>query len=402
MDSFKSIVLTGVVAYAMYYKKYYGQIPKFYAKHGGVFSKFLQKHVKTIKESYWPLYYMPSGRYQTILATLLPAPSNNVDYHKEILVSSDGGQFGLAWAGEPATSDTDKVLLISPGLTSATKTNYVQSLILEMTKQGFKCALIVNRGLELPLLTPRAYCATHIMDLTTCVHHIKQKCPEASLYGLGISLGGVILGQYLSSTSDKSCLDAAFICCSPFDTVASSESIEKWDNWLLYGYHLTKSLKGFYEKSQHVFTGVVDHDAVMSSKSIREFDSNFTAKTFGYQNVDQYYQDAKMTETKILSIRIPTLYLLADDDAFVPPESNPYETICKSNYVAMILTSGGGHVAHLQGSSPFDTPYYVTVLTDYLRAIDENHVELKHIDEDESATPPSQTIFPQTAEADCF
>ena len=38
--------------------------------------------------------------------------------------------------------------------------------------------------------TPRAYCATHTIDLSHAISQIKFACPNAKLYAAGFSLGG--------------------------------------------------------------------------------------------------------------------------------------------------------------------------------------------------------------------
>jgi len=376
LEHFNScIVVTGCLVYFFYYRRYYGQAPKFYAMPKGKFTKFLETHVKSIKAEYWPFYFMPSGRYQTILATLLP--STNVHFIRETLVTVDGGQFSLAWANQKGSVDTKELLFISPGLVSKTNTNYVQQLIHEMSKKGYQCVMIVNRGLELPLLTPKAYCATHTVDIDLAAIYVRKTCPNASILGVGISLGGVILSHYLSKRGKNSDFLAAFVCSSPFNTVATSASLEQWDNWLLYGFHVTQNLKYFYMKSKDKFEGLVDHNAVMSATSVREFDKAFTARTFGYETVDQYYEDAMMTDNKILSIQTPTLYLYADDDAFVPVDSIPDEIMSKNEFIASVVTQGGGHVAHLQGLNPLQPPYYLTTLADYAKAVFTNQDQLR-------------------------
>lgn len=58
----------------------------------------------------------------------------------------------LAWGFNKGDHKTEKVLLISPGLLSTSKANYIQTVVANMDKLGYKCVLIVNRGLEVPLL----------------------------------------------------------------------------------------------------------------------------------------------------------------------------------------------------------------------------------------------------------
>lgn len=56
---------------------------------------------------------------------------------------------------------------------------------------------------------------------------------------------------------------------------------------------------------------------VRQSQTIREFDSNFTARHFGYKNVEEYYSSASLHD-KLHLIQVPTLCLSAADDPFQP------------------------------------------------------------------------------------
>lgn len=56
---------------------------------------------------------------------------------------------------------------------------------------------------------------------------------------------------------------------------------------------------------------------IQQSQTIREFDSNFTARHFGYKNVEEYYSNATLHD-KLHLIQVPTLCLNAADDPFQP------------------------------------------------------------------------------------
>ncbi len=58
-----------------------------------------------------------------------------------------------------------------------------------------------------------------------------------------------------------------------------------------------------------------DLDAVLSSKTIKEFDDRFTSRQFGYSDVKEYYSDACLVG-KLKQMRIPVLALNAEDDPF--------------------------------------------------------------------------------------
>ena len=54
----------------------------------------------------------------------------------------------------------------------------------------------------------------------------------------------------------------------------------------------------------------------------------------------------------------------------------PLDAISRSDYVSLALTSGGGHVAHLNGINPYNTPFYVEVAVDFLHAVANNTQDL--------------------------
>ena len=54
----------------------------------------------------------------------------------------------------------------------------------------------------------------------------------------------------------------------------------------------------------------------------------------------------------------------------------PLEAISQSDFVALAMTSGGGHASHLCGMNPLSTPYYVDMFLHYLTAVIEHSAEL--------------------------
>lgn len=68
---------------------------------------------------------------------------------------------------------------------------------------GARCIVFNFRGRGgHALKTARTYCASNSEDLAAVIDHIRALYPDAPLLALGVSLGGIILGNYLANESE--------------------------------------------------------------------------------------------------------------------------------------------------------------------------------------------------------
>lgn len=85
---------------------------------------------------------------------------------------------------------------------------------------GARVAVFNNRGLGgVALKTPRLYCAANVEDLTEVIAHIKNTHPNSKMGATGISMGGLILGNYLATNGvgARQYLTACQIISVPWD-----------------------------------------------------------------------------------------------------------------------------------------------------------------------------------------
>lgn len=81
----------------------------------------------------------------------------------------------------------------------ASQAEYIKCLVMAAKIIGVRTVVFNNRGLGgIELKTPRLYCAANIEDLSEVVNHIKKLNPDVKLGGAGISMGGLILGNYMA------------------------------------------------------------------------------------------------------------------------------------------------------------------------------------------------------------
>ncbi|KAG8133516.1 hypothetical protein E2320_011292, partial [Naja naja] len=165
--------------------------------------------------------------------------------------------------------------------------------------------------------TPRTYCAANTEDLETIIDYIHKLYASAALMAAGVSMGGMLLLNYLGKTGKKTPLKAAAVFSAGWNAFESADSLEKPVNWLLFNYYLTSCLKSSVTRHRQVFDKLFNMNLVMKAKTIREFDKQFTTVMFGYPSVEAYYEDASPCH-KLKKIGIPVLCLNSLDDAFSP------------------------------------------------------------------------------------
>lgn len=379
----------------------------------GAWRGFLESHLTILQERYWPTPWCYESRCQTILASVLRSRLPHIRYRRELLTLKDGGQICLDWLvrasetdnppppeGDPSPPSPEghppppeghppppegepPIVIILPGLTGSSQSEYVKSFVLTVKQTGARCVVFNNRGRGgVQLKTARTYCAANSDDLEEAITHIRHKYPNVPLMATGISLGGMILGNYLVTRGEQAAhhLVAAMVLSIPWNVFVGTESLEKplWN--LLLNRHLAhclcESIKSMRKQLEGNYKWDLDH--VMKSKTIREFDSRFTAVQFGFRDVEEYYRTACLHD-KLDNVKVPLLCLSAADDPFQPLEGIPVEAAKKSSHVAIVVTARGGHIGFMEGVLPTNTYYSDRLYTQLIKGIFTNLHSMKDI-----------------------
>ncbi|XP_077286849.1 abhydrolase domain containing Hydr1 [Arctopsyche grandis] len=349
-DCFLAFALAGFVAY---YLLNVVKRPTLVCR-PGPFRDFLVQNVQLLDEKFWPTLWCFESRLQTIIASVLRTSIlADIQYRREILKLADGGEVALDWMDKGCAKNSP-IVIILPGLTGGSQAEYIKCLVNGGVSIGIRCVIFNNRGLGgMELKTPRLYCAANYEDLAEVVKHVQDNHPNVPVGATGISMGGLILGNYLAGQGKNSGITAAMIISVPWNVFKGSESIEKpYLNNLLCR-HLAGSLVKTIEKCEPLrqAKGQWDFEEIMQSKTVRDFDTAFTSKHFGYKDVWDYYGAASLHD-KLHKMNIPVLCLNAADDPFQPLEAIPVEEASNSEHVAIVITARGGHIGFMEGFWP--------------------------------------------------
>ncbi|CAH1776076.1 unnamed protein product, partial [Owenia fusiformis] len=368
------------VAYISYYLFHVAKKP-LVACGDSKLKAFLMTHCPILHEKFWPTLWCFESRGQTILRSLMKS-NPVINYASEILETPDGGMIKLDWM-ENDNSETycDKntrpTVIVLPGLTGSSQESYALHMADEARKKGYRVVVFNNRGMGgTKLLTARTYCAANTEDMATVVDHVNEKYPKAPLVGVGVSLGGMILVNYIGKQGKDCKLHGAMTFSTAFCPFASRVSLETPVNRYIFNHHLTSNLLQYVSQYTPLFNNHVDMKKVAKCKTIYEFDDHFTAKIFGYENAEEYYHDANL-HYKVDKIEIPLLCLNAADDPFSPLHAIPIKEAEKNENVALVVTSHGGHIGFLEGLFPRHTSYMDRMYGQFIDAIFKHGGELQ-------------------------
>ncbi len=157
-------------------------------------------------------------------------------------------------------------MLILPGLSGTSSTNYATHFADEAAKKGCVSVAMNYRGTTTELLTTRMFCATDSDDLDFVVKHIKSLYPCHRIFAIGFSLGistvneqgvliflkywfqgGMLLVGYLAKNHQSLGISNAFAISPPFNAYATLLETEK-PQYIIFNKALAHNLKCIIKK----------------------------------------------------------------------------------------------------------------------------------------------------------
>ena len=302
-----------------------------------------------------PSFFLKNRHIQTVYSTFFRKPLK-LDFKIEEFTLSDGDFLECYWHN--TNKQTKDIVILFHGLAGSWESPYIQGVMKELSNASFTSVIMHYRGCATkPNKLPRSYHSGDTKDALEFVNSIKQRYPNAKLYGVGYSLGANMLLKLLGEQKNNKLFYKAVAVSAPMllDVCANKMDIGFSK---IYQKRLLKDLNLALEKKYDMFDmqsliGLKKED-ISKLDTFWKFDGAYTAPIHGFSSAQDYYSRCSSRQF-LKDIKTPTLIIHSKDDPFMTPEVLPNKDEL-SETIELLILEKGGHVGFIGGS--FFKPVY--------------------------------------------
>ena len=194
--------------------------------------------------------------------------------------------------------------------------------------------------------SPRIYHSGDFQDLMFLVDYIADQYGEINL--AGFSMGGNVILKYLGNNEKgpHSKIKRAAVFSVPLNLAECSQKLSRGFS-KIYTEYFFRSLR---QKLSHLNSNYPDLNLPSADKlkNFYEFDTEVTAKLFGFRDAEDYYQKASSIGD-IENIQVETLIVNAKNDPFLGESCFLDSQTLNNPKVYFQATRWGGHVGFYEG-----------------------------------------------------
>lgn len=302
-----------------------------------------------------------NGHIETLLPYLF-RPIKQQNYVRERIDTPDGDFLDLDWVKHgdvngPDSSeqnvdghDKKKLLIVSHGLESSSKAQYVQGIAEHFQSNDYDVLAWNYRGCSGEInRTSRYYHSGASDDLAVVVDHVISSGVYESIALVGFSLGGNLTLKYAGERAGE--LDDRIKAICAFSTpcylkTASHQLATGFNR--IYTQTFVKTLRQkVIDKRDLLISQGFDLSRLDQLKTLPDFDDQFTGPLHGFKDSDDYYEQCS-SRYFLHDITVPTLIVNAANDPFLSKECYPYDEVDKNKWVSLEVPRFGGHVGFYQ------------------------------------------------------
>ena len=293
-----------------------------------------------------PSRLLPNPHAQTILGSYFPGPAEPKGTRFYSIDTTMGDQLALQENQPRNTEANPRQTILLHGLAGCHKSGYMLRTCNRLLDNGYGVFRMDARGSGAGLKLARYHHhAGRSEDLEETIKYVANRYPRVPITLVGFSLGANVLLHYLGLRAGEvhPQVDSAVAVAPPVDLARCSQELE---SGLSRGYDLyfARVMLARLRQRREARPDMVDFPIKRKPKTLKQFDSQFTAIAGGFQNIDDYYEQASARQY-LAKIKVPTLLMVDEHDPVIP--ISIFSDLDMSSAIQIIRTSGGGHLGYI-------------------------------------------------------
>lgn len=280
-----------------------------------------------------------------------------------VLPLADGSGDALSGLLEcPGGSDRRPLAVLVHGLGGSEDSAYLKVSCAHLLARGHPVLRLNLRGAgPARALCRFQYHAGRTEDLRDALAGLPRDLTREGLVLVGYSLGANMLLKFLAEHADAFPVRAAAAVSAPIDLAATSRRFLAPRN-RFYLWHMLQALRR-ESLARPAEVSEAERAAILSARSVWEFDDRFVAPRNGWASAEAYYA-ANSAREFLADVRVPTLVVHALDDPWIPPEPHTSFPWRENPHLVPLLAQRGGHVGfHGRGAR---VPWHDRCLANFL------------------------------------
>ncbi|MCI0409782.1 MAG: alpha/beta fold hydrolase [Acidobacteria bacterium] len=302
-----------------------------------------------LANSFRPAFWLPGRHLQTILPTLLPGPPLGAVQESRLVEVLPGSRIRILISRPPGAARGTVILL--HGLGGSADSGYLRRTARMALQRGWVAVRVNLRncgGTE--ALSQTLYNAGQSEDAGRVLEELGSAGFPRPFGVVGFSLGGNLALRYAGLAGPDCRANAIVGVNPPVNLEACVKCLEEPCNSIYHAYFTWKLCRLLRRiRTNRPVPGPDPNPRAI--RSVRRFDTLYTAPDGGFSSAEQYYRQAS-SGPHLKSLRVPTLVLSALNDPFVPAGIFDENGQAGSRYLRLLLPSSGGHVGYWQSGAP--------------------------------------------------
>ena len=296
-------------------------------------------------DDFRPVAWLPGRHLQSIVPSFWPAPAIGGEDESRIVRVAEGAAVRVH-AARPRGHARGTLLLVH-GMGGSAESSYMRWTARMALARGWIAVRMNCRncgGTE--ALSNTLYNAGQSDDIGRVLHDLERAGFPRPFVAAGFSLGGALVLSYAGRADRSSAADAIAAVNPPIDLEACCRALERPRN-TLYHAHFTLSLCRLLRRIRRARPADGPAPAFRTIRTLRRFDTRFTAPDAGYSSAEEYYAGASAAPD-LGRVAVPALVLSSANDPLVPMEMFAAHVPTGPSPLRFLFTRAGGHLGYWQ------------------------------------------------------